>query len=133
MPRWGFRQSRSPPGGAPARGGRLTDDQAVTEVSVMRGVLHGNRGRKKSGTHRVMTGLFLELAGRLPVLSHGHQSHRERRWTVAGVLFDCLCVSVAQVSRHALFKAQGQGKGWWCWGRPAGLVMVGEVFCLWTA
>ncbi len=31
----------------------------------------------ESGTHRVMTRLFLELAGRLPVLSHCHQAHRE--------------------------------------------------------
>lgn len=45
-----------------------------------------------SGTHRVMTGLFLELAGRLPVLNHGHQSHRERRWPV------CCAVAVASVN-----------------------------------
>lgn len=68
----------SKPRGACRTGGRLTDDQAVTESSVMGGVSHGKR-KGNSGTHRVMTGLFLELAGRLPVLNHGHQSHRERR------------------------------------------------------
>lgn len=53
---------------------------------------------------------------------------------MAGVLFDCLCVSVAQVSRHALFEAQGtkarargdgDGDGV---GRLAGLVIVGGGF-----
>ena len=55
-----------------------------------------------SGTHRVMTRLFLELAGRLPVLNHGHQSHRERRWLV---FCDC-CLSL-----YALLKSVGSSRG----------------------
>jgi hypothetical protein len=85
----------------------------------MGGVSQGKEERERA-THRVMTGLFLELAGRLPVLSHCHQSHTMGRMLAADALVLSLSLSVAQVSAWdtqetiRVRKGEGSSRVAWC-------------------
>jgi hypothetical protein len=78
----------------------------------------------KRATHRVMTRLFLELAGRLPVLSHCHQAHRERLRPMR-----CYGLALSVSDARLAGKLQVLSVS----GRQAAMLGSARVFVLWTA